>query len=429
MSYPINKPLTYTAVATTADHPLDTFSYSWTFSDGGSGSGNTLSHTWTTVDNHTADVLATDNQFLTSGSATKTISADSYVWEELGLSTYYINAPISGNLNNTTIISVGGVTTGSVYHGDTYLYDGVTWSQVGSLTYPRSSINANRAISVIKLPNGNILVCGNTGSPAGVSETTTEIYDPIAQTWSVVGAMANGRAWFCYPILLNDGRVMVWGGEDHNGSINNVYEFFDYNTNTWSETGMPTHLTTGDTAICVPFMMKSGKIAFYLPASAKVAIYNPDDDTWTDSPQYLNIVAFANYSNMAEAGDGNLYIFGPIISDQTSVLCYNVGSNTWSLMPNAPGSVTATTVRPISDGTYVMVFPFTMLSPLHYCSILFNVFTGTWEGDYFDYVDFHMAQGQGYNYGYGILNNRIIQFGSPNPITPPYTQAEVFMGI
>lgn len=78
--YPANAAITYTAVATTQGMPSNTFTYSWTFDDGGTGNTASLAHTWTTNGNHLATVLVTDNA--TGGTATtnKTIEVSDAEW-------------------------------------------------------------------------------------------------------------------------------------------------------------------------------------------------------------------------------------------------------------------------------------------------------------------------------------------------------------
>jgi hypothetical protein len=57
------------------------------------------------------------------------------------------------------------------------------------------------------LPNGNVLVTvGN--STLG----STEIYDPVANTWSAGSSLSVGRATHA-ATLLHDGTVLVEGGE------------------------------------------------------------------------------------------------------------------------------------------------------------------------------------------------------------------------
>src|SRR6266446_3024592 len=59
------------------------------------------------------------------------------------------------------------------------------------------------------LSNGKVLVAG--GRPIAQA-TTSEIYDPAAQTWTNSAALNTGRE-FHTATLLQDGRVVVTGGQ------------------------------------------------------------------------------------------------------------------------------------------------------------------------------------------------------------------------
>ena len=425
MSRPLGGALTYTAVATTTGKPGDTFAYHWVFDDGATSSAASVAHTWTTPGSHTATVTATDRQLLNQATASKTIVFDSYLWQTLSASSFYIHSPISGNLNATTLISAGGLTPSSVLHANTYLYDGTTWTQVGSMAHPRSCFNMNQPLSVIALPSGKAMVCGNTQVATG--QNSTELYDPVAGTWSASGNMANNRAFFCYPVLLHDGRVMVWGGTDASATPNNVYEFYDPTAGTWS--GSSTHLTTGDTYMCRPLLMADGRVAFFLPASAKLSIYDPVHDTWVNAPPIGSWVAFINDATFAQGSDGNLYLFGLIYSDQTLTYRYNVVANTWTAMPVASDNLNGRKAFSINDGKYIMLANYVKTAyPVHEGSIIFDVLAGAWLSGVYDYVDGVHMSSEDRDYGYGILNNRLVQFGAPNPTTPPYTNVEHFLG-
>lgn len=78
--YPTNVAVTYIALASTQGMPGNTFVYSWSFDDGGSGSGASLAHTWTTDGNHIATITATDNITLGTATANKLLSTSSATW-------------------------------------------------------------------------------------------------------------------------------------------------------------------------------------------------------------------------------------------------------------------------------------------------------------------------------------------------------------
>lgn len=116
------------------------------------------------------------------------------------------------------------------------LYDPMTgtWASTGSMNTARVRSSA------ILLPNGKVLVAG--GSPDfTVATVSCELYDPNTETWSPTGDLnvARTSGWIMnYLTLLQDGRVLVAGGEDaYNGNTLTSTEFYDPGNETWAVTG------------------------------------------------------------------------------------------------------------------------------------------------------------------------------------------------
>ncbi len=86
----------------------------------------------------------------------------------------------------------------------------------------------------VLLPDGRLLVAGGTlqydpfqGSPEA------NIFDPIAQQWTLQQPMAAGR-WYPTLVMLGDGRVLAVSGLDQNSNLNVVPEAYDPNQNVWT---------------------------------------------------------------------------------------------------------------------------------------------------------------------------------------------------
>jgi hypothetical protein len=94
-----------------------------------------------------------------------------------------------------------------------------SWTATASMATARSSMTATG------LENGRVLVVG------GVSEPTTELYDPSTETWSPGGTLTQPR-WLHEAVRLRDGRVLVAGGA-HTASA----EVYDPATNRWTPIG------------------------------------------------------------------------------------------------------------------------------------------------------------------------------------------------
>jgi hypothetical protein len=85
------------------------------------------------------------------------------------------------------------------------------WSYAASMHYPRRQHNATL------LPDGKILVTG--GSKATGFDNyqgavyAAELYDPAANTWTVLASAAKYRGDHSFAILLPDGRVLTGGSQ------------------------------------------------------------------------------------------------------------------------------------------------------------------------------------------------------------------------
>jgi len=113
-----------------------------------------------------------------------------------------------------------------------------TWSTTGSLSVARQDHTATL------LSDGRVLVAGgmnlNLGEPDDlIFEVlrSAEVYDPSSGTWSPTGDMANVRTEHSATLLL-DGRVLIAGGWESNQQFEEPKqaEIFDPITGTWSLT-------------------------------------------------------------------------------------------------------------------------------------------------------------------------------------------------
>jgi N-acetylneuraminic acid mutarotase len=101
--------------------------------------------------------------------------------------------------------------------GSTEIYDPVTgvWTQTGSLNVHRAGLTLNR------LSNGRVLAIGGEDMTFQVLNSI-EQYNPATQKWTLLKpTLANARAAHTTTTLL-DGRLLVAGGADNNGSIPNA---------------------------------------------------------------------------------------------------------------------------------------------------------------------------------------------------------------
>jgi Bacterial Ig-like domain (group 3)/Galactose oxidase, central domain len=105
---------------------------------------------------------------------------------------------------------------------------------------PAPSMNFARAgHTATLLPDGRVLVAGGTGA-TGAATQTAELFDPVANAWSVAGPLMVGRSGHTATLLAN-GQVLLAGGAASGAALGSL-ELFDPKTNTFALA--PSVLTT-----------------------------------------------------------------------------------------------------------------------------------------------------------------------------------------
>jgi hypothetical protein len=89
-----------------------------------------------------------------------------------------------------------------------------TYAAAPPLTYARMHHSA------VLLPDRTVLVCNGSGMPEDTSTSMlpAEIYNPAANTWTVVERQSVPRVYHSVALLLPDGRVLTAGGNPQRGS-------------------------------------------------------------------------------------------------------------------------------------------------------------------------------------------------------------------
>jgi hypothetical protein len=86
------------------------------------------------------------------------------------------------------------------------------WRSLAPMHHPRTNV------TTVNLPGGEVLAVGGqvggAWNPHNHPVLVPEIYDPDADTWTVLAPMQVGRQYHSTAVLLPDGRVFVTGGQD-----------------------------------------------------------------------------------------------------------------------------------------------------------------------------------------------------------------------
>jgi N-acetylneuraminic acid mutarotase len=193
--------------------------------------------------NHTASLLPNGNVLVVGGNSsvgTSLASAELYnpvsnTWSaaaSLATARVVHTATI---LANGDVLVVGGSAYDGTLLASAELYDPVanTWSPAGTLATARAYHTATL------LSNGSVLVAGGISSCSTCSESiylvSAELYNPATNSWSTVAAMSIGRAGHT-ATLLAGGTVLVTGGTTQNATqpVTATTEIYDPVANTWT---------------------------------------------------------------------------------------------------------------------------------------------------------------------------------------------------
>lgn len=123
-------------------------------------------------------------------------------------------------LKNGKILICGG-TAAAVTVGTALLYDPVarTYAPAGTLAVPRHGHQATR------LNDGNVLVTGGWSSASGQQLASSELYNWLARTWTLLPAQMSSRRQDHTATLTGNGNVLLVGG--FGGTQPNVSNILD----------------------------------------------------------------------------------------------------------------------------------------------------------------------------------------------------------
>src|SRR5262249_37188704 len=157
-----------------------------------------------------------------------------------------------------------------------------TWSSTGSMAVGRFSFTATT------LQNGKVLVAG--GNISGDTATNTaELYDPATGTFNATGSMHDARVGFSATLLRN-GKILVEGGSSNSVLALASAELYDPATGTWSATGSMNQgrqqhsavlLRNGSVLVSGGNIDRSPCADLCVTTIAESEVYDPTTGQWT----------------------------------------------------------------------------------------------------------------------------------------------------
>ena len=205
---------------------------------------------------------------------------------------------------------------------------------------PTGSMSATRceAKSVV-LNDGRVLVIGGLGSGIG----TAELFSPSTGTFTPAGPLNIARGIGFTVTLLSDGRVLVAGGDNFDGTAD-AAELFDPNTNTFNLTmGAMTTPRSEHSATLLPggkVLLAGGGSGFTCaPVALTAELYDPIADSFTAVPAGLTAPAWGHAA--AALADGRVLLaggepdcgLGSAFNGTRAAQLYNATTNSFTPLP------------------------------------------------------------------------------------------------
>jgi len=131
------------------------------------------------------------------------------------------------------------------------------------------------------LQDGRVLVAGGEDEHSNPI-ASAELYVPKLRKWKLTGSMSVGRV-FDTATLLGDGKVLVTGGRIDQTNLTATAELYDPTTGTWS----PAATMNVVRAVHTATLLTNGKVLVAggqdtaPPLTPTAEIYDPSADTWT----------------------------------------------------------------------------------------------------------------------------------------------------
>lgn len=245
-------------------------------------------------------------------------------------------------LSDGRVLVAGGASPGEGIFASTEIYDPVadTWAVTGSMNVASHSHDA------VRLADGRVLIFG--GYPFGGSELNRcEVYDPASGEWTTVGSPNESHSVSRELTLLETGKVLMTGGYDESNDPTDSAELFDPVTETWTGAADMNSSRSEHAAIA----LNNGKVLVVGGAGenfqpvATSEIYDPGTNTWTNTATTHGLPDPSNIDAVLLA-DGRVFVLG------AAAALYSPETDTWA---PATGNELAGSLFARPDGKVVAV--------------------------------------------------------------------------
>ncbi len=245
----------------------------------------------------------------------------------------------AARLDNGSVIAAGGLNRKSLDFAavaTAELYDPTAsrWMPAGPLCTPRWSLDA------VTLKNGKALFAGGaSGFLANAALDTAEVFDPETGKFSLTANRLSAARQSCGISLLNDGRVLIAGGNSAGNNLNGTgvtaVDIYDPDTNRF-RTAAPLHFGR---SLHAQVTLRDGRVVVIGGAQTSAEIFDPRQNTWTVSAGHLpttlkDIKAFELFDGRVFLPGGQNAVDG-VTSDATWF--FDTATGTFSPGPSLAG--------------------------------------------------------------------------------------------
>jgi len=238
-------------------------------------------------------------------------------------------------LNDGRLLVVGGISTGAA--ATSQIYDPSSgWLRIQILHEPRGRHTATL------LPDGSVLVAGGCNADTDTATATTESLNPGVPYWNVGPSMSTARCGHT-ATLLSNGKILVTGGvSNDNGQLNSSRflrstELFDPISNTWAPgpgmaAGRAWHNATCLNAECSKVLVAGGiahrrNSTSATPVYQSAEIYDVATNRWSVAADMAT--PHGDGMAMARLADGRVIAMGGRFSNDSQVEIYHPAQNRW----------------------------------------------------------------------------------------------------
>ena len=233
---------------------------------------------------------------------------------------------------------------------------------------------ARRYHTATLLQNGKVLVAGGE-LMTGYYLSSAELFDPATGKWTETEPMQVARTGHAATLLPN-GKVMVVGGVGTNGTYLSNAELYDPVAGKWTMTASMSHVRWFHTTT----LLTDGKVLvaggnFWVP-EASSEIYDAATQTWTNTGSLSHGRVLHSATRL---GNGKVFVVGGYNSGSPIGEIYDPATGTWTNTAAMTLGRFSHTATPLANGQVLVAGGVDSGFQFHSSAALYDPVGETWE--------------------------------------------------